>query len=102
MTKSKLLFDKITKAIEQGIISYKDLNSDLVNILKTKRDEIVFKMHLTTKEETEVFYFKSLYSQFRIFFKYLFFSIFFLVLYFNPFMVSYLHFFIKFFSFFIT
>ncbi len=54
MTKSKLLFDKITKAIEQGIISYKDLNSDLVNILKTKRDEIVFKMHLTTKEETEV------------------------------------------------
>ena len=54
MTKSKLLFDKITKAIEQGIISYKDLNSDLVNILKTKRDEIVFKMHLTTKKETEV------------------------------------------------
>ena len=25
-----------------------------MNILKTKRDEIVFKMHLTTKEEVEV------------------------------------------------
>tara|TARA_S200000501_G_C20857590_1_gene758373 strand:- start:2388 stop:2630 length:243 start_codon:yes stop_codon:yes gene_type:complete len=54
MTKSKFLFDKLTKVIEQGIISYKDLNSEIVNILKTKRDEIVFKMHITTKEETNV------------------------------------------------
>ena len=54
MTKPKFLFDKLTKVIEQGIISYKDLNSEIMNILKTKRDEIVFKMHLTTKEEFEV------------------------------------------------
>ena len=54
MTKSKFIFDKLTKVIEQGIISYKDLNSEIVNILKTKRDEIVFKMHITTKEETNV------------------------------------------------
>ncbi|MDC3185222.1 hypothetical protein OA973_01600 [Candidatus Pelagibacter sp.] len=54
MTKSKFIFDKLTKVIEQGIISYKDLNSEIMNILKTKRDEIVFKMHLTTKEEVEV------------------------------------------------
>ena len=54
MTKSKFLFDKLTKVIEQGIISYKDLNSEIMNILKTKRDEIVFKMHLTTKEEVDV------------------------------------------------
>ena len=54
MTKSKFIFDKLTKVIEQGIISYKDLNNEIMNILKTKRDEIVFKMHLTTKEEVEV------------------------------------------------
>jgi len=54
MTKSKFLFDKLTKVIEQGIISYKDLNTEIVNVLRTKRDEIVFKMSLATKEETEV------------------------------------------------
>ena len=54
MTKSKFLLDKLAKVIEQGIISYKDLNSEIINILKTKRDEIVFKMHLTTKEETDI------------------------------------------------
>lgn len=54
MKKSNFMIDKITKLIEQGLISYKDLNLEIVNILKTKRDEIVFKMHLATKEETEV------------------------------------------------
>ena len=54
MTKSKFIFDKLTKVIEQGIISYKDLNSEIMNILKKKRDEIVFKMNLTTKEEVEI------------------------------------------------
>ena len=54
MTKSKFLLDKLTKLIEQGIISYKDLSSEIINILKTKRDEIVFKMHITTKEETDI------------------------------------------------
>ena len=54
MTKSKFLFDKVTKVIEQGIISYKDLSSEILNVLKTKRDEIVFKMQLTTKEEVEI------------------------------------------------
>ena len=54
MTKSKFIFDKLTKVIEQGIISYKDLNNEIMNILKTKRDEIVFKMHLKTKEEVEI------------------------------------------------
>ena len=34
MTKSKFIFDKLTKVIEQGIISYKDLNSEIMNILK--------------------------------------------------------------------
>jgi polyhydroxyalkanoate synthesis regulator phasin len=40
--------------IEQGLISYKDLSSEIINILKSKRDEIIFKMKLTSKEETEV------------------------------------------------
>ena len=54
MKNSKFVFDKITKLIEQGLLSSKDLTNELVTILKSKRDEIVFKMKLTTKDEFEV------------------------------------------------
>ena len=54
MTKSKFVIDKLAKLFEQGLISYKDLSSEIINVLKSKRDEIVFKMQLTSKEETNV------------------------------------------------
>ena len=54
MSKSKFVIDKISKLFEQGLISYKDLSSEILNILKSKRDEIIFKMKLTGKEETDV------------------------------------------------
>ena len=54
MKNSKFLIDKIGKLFEQGIISTKDLSSELLNVLKSKRDEIVFKMKLTGKDEFEV------------------------------------------------
>ena len=54
MSKSKFIIDKLAKLFEQGVISYKDLSSEIINILKSKRDEVVFKMKLTSKEETEV------------------------------------------------
>ena len=54
MTKSKFVIDKLTKLFEQGLISYKDLSSEIINILKSKRDEIIFKMKITSKEETEI------------------------------------------------
>jgi hypothetical protein len=54
MKNSKFIIDKLGKIFEQGIISSKDLSSELLNILKSKRDEIVFKMKLTSKDEFEV------------------------------------------------
>ena len=54
MSKSKFVIDKLAKLFEQGLISYKDLSSEIVNVLKSKRDEIVFKMKLTSKEETDI------------------------------------------------
>ena len=54
MTKSKFVIDKLAKLLEQGMISYKDLSSEIVNVFKSKRDEIVFKMKLTGKEETDI------------------------------------------------
>jgi hypothetical protein len=54
MTKSKFVIDKLAKLFELGLISYKDLSSEIVNVLKSKRDEIVFKMKLTSKDETDI------------------------------------------------
>ena len=54
MSKSNYVIDRVVKLLEQGIISYKDLSVEIVNILKSKRDEIVFKMRITSKEETEI------------------------------------------------
>jgi hypothetical protein len=54
MKNSKFIIDKLAKLFEQGIISSKDLSSELLNILKSKRDEIVFKMRLTSKDEFDV------------------------------------------------
>ena len=54
MTKSKFVIDKLAKLFEQGVVSYKDLSLEILNILKSKRDEIVFKMKLTSKDETDV------------------------------------------------
>ncbi len=54
MTKSKFVFDKLTKLFEQGLISYKDLSSEIINVLRSKREEIIFKMKLTSKEEMDI------------------------------------------------
>jgi hypothetical protein len=54
MKNSKFVFDKLSKIFEQGLVTSKDLGSEMLSILKSKRDEIVFRMKLTSKEEFEV------------------------------------------------
>ena len=54
MKNSKFIIDKFAKLIEQGIVSSKDLSAEILNIFKSKRDEFVFKMKLTGKDEFDV------------------------------------------------
>tara|TARA_X000000368_G_C22900310_1_gene653801 strand:+ start:594 stop:842 length:249 start_codon:yes stop_codon:yes gene_type:complete len=54
MSKSKFVIDRLTKLLEQGLISYKDLSNEIINILKSKKEEIVFKLDLPSKEEFEI------------------------------------------------
>ena len=54
MKNSKFIIDKFAKLFEQGLISSKDLTSELLNILKSKRDEIVFRMKITSKDEFDI------------------------------------------------
>jgi len=54
MSKSKFVIDRLAKLFEQGLISYKDLSDEIINILKSKKDEIIFKLDLPSKEEFEI------------------------------------------------
>ena len=54
MSKSKLFFNQLSKLIEQGLYNYKDLSNEFISILKSKRDELIYKLKITSSEETEV------------------------------------------------
>ena len=54
MKNSKFVLDKISKILEQGLISSRDLANEMITILKSKRDEIVFRMKLTSKDEFDI------------------------------------------------
>ena len=54
MAKSRFVLDRFAKLTEQGLFNYKDLSEEIINILKSKRDEIIMRMKLTSKEEFEI------------------------------------------------
>ena len=54
MSKSKLFLNQISKLIEQGLYNYKDISNEFISILKSKRDELIYKLKLTSSEETEI------------------------------------------------
>jgi len=54
MKNSKFVFDRFAKLIEQGLVSSKDITSEIFSILKSKRNELVFKLKLTSKDEFEI------------------------------------------------
>ena len=54
MKNSKFIIDKFAKLLEQGLITSKDLSSEILNIFKSKRDEFVFKMKITSKDEFDI------------------------------------------------
>ena len=54
MKNSKFIIEKMSKLIEQGLISSRDLTEELMSILKSKRDEVIFRMKITSKDEFEI------------------------------------------------
>ena len=47
MSKSRFVIDKFAKLFEQGLLNYKDLSNEILNILKSKRDELIYKIQKT-------------------------------------------------------
>ena len=54
MKNSKFVLEKLAGLLEKGLVSSKDIANEIMNILKSKRDEIVFRMKLTSKDEFEI------------------------------------------------
>ncbi len=54
MSKSKFVISKIAKIFEQGLVTYNDLSDEILNILKSKKEEIIYKLEIPSKEEFEV------------------------------------------------
>ncbi len=54
MSKSKLLIDRLAKLIEEGLITSKDISEEIKNSLNYKRESIINKFNLVTRDEFEV------------------------------------------------
>ena len=54
MRNSKFVLEKFASLLEKGLVSSKDIGNEIMSILKSKRDEIVFRMKLTSKDEFEI------------------------------------------------
>ena len=54
MRNSKFVLEKLASLLEKGLVSSKDIGDEIMNILRSKRDEIVFRMKLTSKDEFEI------------------------------------------------
>ena len=54
MSKSKIFLNQISKLIEQGIYNYKDFSNEFISILKSKREELIYRLKITSSEETEI------------------------------------------------
>ena len=54
MSNSKFILSKLSKLFAEGLISYKDLSEEIINIIKSQRDELILRMRLSTKEENQI------------------------------------------------
>ncbi len=54
MSKSRFVFDKFAKFLEEGLVNYKDFSDEVVNILRSKKEEIILKMNLASKDEIDI------------------------------------------------
>ena len=54
MSKSRFVFDKFSMFLEEGLVNYKDFSDEVVNILRSKKEEIILKMNLVSKDEIDI------------------------------------------------
>ena len=54
MSKSKILINRLTKLIKEGLLTSKDIGDEIKNSLKYKKESVINKLNLVTRDEFEI------------------------------------------------
>ena len=54
MSKSKILINRLAKLIEEGLLTSKDIGDEIKNSLNYKKESIIDKLNLVTRDEFEI------------------------------------------------
>ena len=54
MSKTKILIDRLVKLIDEGLLTSKDIGDEIKNSLNYKKESIISKLNLVTRDEFEV------------------------------------------------
>ena len=54
MSKTKILLDRLAKLIDEGILTSKDIGDEIKNSLNYKKESVINKLNLVTRDEFEI------------------------------------------------
>ena len=54
MSKSKILIDSLAKLIKEGLLTSKDIGDEIKNSLNYKKESVINKLNLVTRDEFEI------------------------------------------------
>ena len=54
MSKSKILIDRLAKLIEECLLTSKDIGDEIKNSLNYKKESLINKLNLVTRDEFEI------------------------------------------------
>ena len=54
MSKTKILIDRLVKLIDEGLLTSKDIGDEIKNSLNYKKESIINKLNLVTRDEFEI------------------------------------------------
>ena len=54
MSKSKILINRLAKLLEEGVLTSKDIGDEIKNSLNFRKESLISKLNLVTRDEFEV------------------------------------------------
>ena len=54
MSKTKILLDRLAKLIDEGMLTSKDIGDEIKNSLNYKKESVINKLNLVTRDEFEI------------------------------------------------
>ena len=54
MSKTKVILDRLAKLIDEGLLTSKDIGDEIKNSLNCKKESVINKLNLVTRDEFEI------------------------------------------------